>query len=297
MSNPVKNVAVLKGGISAEREVSLRTGAGVGKALASLGYSVTEVDVTSKEFELPPGTEFAFISLHGTFGEDGELQQILENKGVPYNGAGPEASRLAFEKMEAKKKFLAAGLPTAKAALWDGGTSWNPPYVLKPVAQGSSVGVFRVFSESDVKEAAEGAKAMNCEFMIEEMIVGAEFTVGVLGDEALPSIEIRPEGGFYDYKHKYTAGATSYLCPAPISQELEGKLRDLAVKAHRSLGCSVYSRVDFMVNKNQEPYVLEVNTIPGMTETSLLPKAAAQAGLNYAQLCDRILKLSLEEKK
>lgn len=296
MSNPVKNVAVLKGGISAEREVSLRTGAGVAHALGSIGYFVTEVDVVSKEFLLPEGTEFAFISLHGTFGEDGELQQILENKGVPYNGSGPEASRTAFEKMEAKARFEGAGLPTARAAVWKPGMEWKTPYVLKPVAQGSSVGVFRVFSDGDSAQASEEAAEMGCEFMIEEMIVGAEFTVGVLGDEALPSIEIRPEGGFYDYQHKYTAGATRYLCPAPIPADLEKRLRELAVKAHRSLGCEVYSRVDFIVNADQEPYVLEVNTIPGMTETSLLPKAAAQAGMNYAQLCDRILKLSLEKK-
>jgi D-alanine-D-alanine ligase len=197
--------------------------------------------------------------------------------------------------MEAKAKFEAAGLPTAKAALWKPELGWKTPYVLKPVAQGSSVGVFRVFSESDVAGAASEATEMGCEFMIEEMIVGAEFTVGVLGNEALPAIEIRPEGGFYDYQHKYTAGATSYLCPAPVSADLEKRLRELAVKAHRSLGCEVYSRVDFMVNADLEPYVLEVNTIPGMTETSLLPKAAAQAGMSYAQLCDRILKLSLEK--
>jgi len=296
MTNPVKNVAVLKGGISAEREVSLRTGAGVAKALSSLGYFVTEVDVTSKEFQLPEGTEFAFISLHGTFGEDGELQQILENRGVPYNGSGPEASRVAFEKLEAKAKFEKAKVPTAKSDLWHPGLFWKTPYVLKPVAQGSSVGVFRVFEEREVAKASMEAQEMGCEFMIEEMIIGSEFTVGVLGAEALPSIEIKPEGGFYDYQHKYTAGATSYLCPAPISDDLEKQLRSLAVRAHQALGCKVYSRVDFMVNAQQEPFVLEVNTIPGMTETSLLPKAAIQAGMTYAQLCDRILKLSLEGK-
>jgi D-alanine-D-alanine ligase len=292
----VKKVTVLKGGFSSEREVSLRTGAGVAAALRSKGYQVEELDVRAPAFDLPMGTDVAFICLHGKFGEDGHLQQILQDRGVPYTGAGPASSRLAFDKMAAKARFAKHAVKTPRAEPWPSAEPWQVPFILKPVADGSSVGVFRVFSEEERRDAEKSAAELKDPFMVEQMILGGEFTVGILGEKALPAIEIRPEGGFYDYKHKYTSGMTQYLCPAPVPLDVETELARVALAAHRALGCEVYSRVDLMLDKSNVPWVLEVNTIPGMTETSLLPKAAAVAGLSYADLCERILKLSLEER-
>jgi D-alanine-D-alanine ligase len=287
------NVTVLKGGISAEREVSLRSGAAVARALTSLGHMVTEVDVTRPDFPIPAGTDFVFILLHGTFGEDGGVQARLEAMGLPFNGCGSEASRRAFDKDEAKRLFAACGVPTPRGAVWKPGLTWPLPYILKPVAQGSSIGVFRVTRPEDVAGADAGARELGCEMLIEEMILGPEFTVGVLGDRALPVIEIRPREGFYDYHNKYTAGCTEYLCPAPLSEgETEG-LQKAALAAHRALGCEVYSRVDVMRDEKGDAKVLEVNTIPGMTELSLLPKAAAVAGLDFPALCEEIMERSL----
>ncbi|GAB4250246.1 MAG: D-alanine--D-alanine ligase [Candidatus Methylacidiphilales bacterium] len=296
MNPPLHHITVLKGGFHSEREVSLRSGAGVAAALRSLGYTVHELDVVAPAFDLPKPTDAVFICLHGRFGEDGHLQQILEDRGLLYTGAGPASSRLAFDKLQAKARFTAAGIKTPRAEPWPAAGPWEPPYIVKPVADGSSVGVFRVFKQEDRIAAEQGAAQLKEDFMVEQMILGREFTVGILDDKALPVIEIRPEGGFYDYKHKYTPGMTQYLCPAPIALEVETELRRVALAAHRALGCEVYSRVDLMLDENNVPWVLEINTIPGMTETSLLPKAAAVAGLSYAALCERILQLSVEER-
>lgn len=295
MSNP-KDIVLLKGGISSEREVSLRTGAGVAKALRGAGYNVTEIDVQSKDFALPAGTKTVFICLHGTFGEDGELQDRLEREGVAYTGSGPVGCRNAFDKMLAKKLFTSAGVSTPRADLWPSHNVWHPPYVLKPVSDGSSVGVSRVTAPDQVAAAEAASKKLGSEMMIEEMILGREFTVGVLGDRALPVIEIRVDSGFYDYQHKYTAGKTEYLCPAPVDAAATALMQKLALEAHRSLACDVYSRVDLMMDGSGAVHVLEVNTIPGMTELSLLPKAAAAAAISYAQLCETILELSLQKR-
>lgn len=291
------NILLLKGGMSAEREVSLKTGEGVAAALKSLGHQVTEVDVKSKDIDVPKGTDFVFTCLHGTFGEDGELQKILIAKKVRFNGSGVEGCQLSWDKSAAKKLFQKNNVPTPKGSLWSENLNWKAPYIIKPVAQGSSVGVFRVMDESEIAAAKKGAKEFGEPMMIEELIVGRELTVGVLGEEALPIIELRPKQGFYDYKNKYTAGMTEHLCPAPISEELTKRAQGLALAAHRALKCEVYSRVDVMMNEKNECFVLEVNTIPGMTGLSLLPEAAKETGLSYAALCQKIIDLSWDIKR
>jgi D-alanine-D-alanine ligase len=296
-----KHIAVLKGGPGSERAVSLATGAGVAKALRSLGAEVTEVDVEHAAFSLPNDTELAFIALHGTFGEDGQVQQILEDRGVPYTGEGVAESRLAFDKIPSKERFTRHGVTTPH---WEvirvGEQPTLPlPYVIKAPRQGSTVGVYIVKAESEVAPALRDAAKYDHEFLIEQFIPGRELTVGVLGEQALPVLEIIPKSGFYDFNDKYPflnpqgGGGAQHVCPAAIPGDLTRKIQDLALLACGSLGLKVYSRVDFMLSASDEPFVLEINTIPGMTETSLLPDAAAVTGISYPQLCLRIIELSL----
>ncbi|SDU28734.1 D-alanine-D-alanine ligase [Verrucomicrobium sp. GAS474] len=292
----IRRVAVLMGGPSSEREVSLRTGAAVAGALRTLGYDVVEVDVTAREVVLPEGIDFVFLSLHGTFGEDGTVQAMLEARGVPYTGCGVAASRLAFDKEASKELFRAAGIPTpAGHCVLRGGSLPEPmemPVVVKPSKQGSTVGMSFVFEEKDLEPALRKAWEFDEHVLVEQFIKGREFTVGILGKEALPPVEIVPKSGFYDYDNKYTAGATDYYCPARIDEETTLRIQRAALLAHRVLCCQVYSRVDVMLDEKGRPFVLEVNTIPGMTATSLLPKAAAAAGIDFPGLCGRILELS-----
>jgi len=296
-----KRIAVLKGGPGSERAVSLATGAGIAKALRSLGADVFEVDVTGPNFVMPNDTELAFIALHGTFGEDGEVQQILEDRGVAYTGEGVAESQLAFDKIRSKEKFRDAGVATPK---WEiiraaGQPSLPFPFVIKPPRQGSTVGVYIVRREAEVDRALTEVAKFDDEFLVEEFIAGRELTIGILGDLALPVLEIIPKSGFYDFNDKYPflnpqgGGGARHVCPAEIPEEQARLIRELALRAHRSLGLSVYSRVDVMLSQSGEPFVLELNTIPGMTETSLLPDAAAVAGISYPQLCARIIELSL----
>ena len=286
-------VSVLAGGVSGEREVSLRSGAAVAKALRSIGVKVLEVDVKEKGVKVPQGTDICFLCLHGTYGEDGEVQRELEAVGMPFTGSGSEASGLAFDKLKARDAMLAAGVPMAASQEWTPACDWKPPYVLKPVASGSSLGTFLVRTEDEAKKAVKEAKKWkDGGMMIERLIEGAEMTVGILGEQALPVIEVRPAKGFYDYQNKYTSGATQYLCPAPIPKEKAQELQELALKAHRALGCEVLSRVDIMVDAEGKPHVLEVNTLPGMTDLSLLPKAGRAAGIDFTTQCLRILELS-----
>ncbi len=286
-------VSVLAGGVSGEREVSLRSGAAVAKALRSIGVKVLEVDVKEKGVKVPQGTDICFLCLHGTYGEDGEVQRELEAAGMPFTGSGSEASALAFDKLKARDAMVAAGVPMAESQEWTPACDWKPPYVLKPVASGSSLGTFLVRTEEEAKKAVKEAKKWKeGGMMIERLIEGAEMTVGILGEQALPVIEVRPAKGFYDYQNKYTSGATQYLCPAPIPKEKAQELQELALKAHRALGCEVLSRVDIMVDAEGKPHVLEVNTLPGMTDLSLLPKAGRAVGIDFTTQCLRILELS-----
>lgn len=285
------------GGPSAEREVSLRSGRAVAQALRSLGHEVSELDPRDAAWALAPGTQVVFLALHGTYGEDGTVQRRLEELGVPYTGCGPEASRLGFDKALAKARFLAAGVPTARYQLLDSpGTpwprGWRPPVVLKPARQGSSVGLQYVEREADWSAALAQALRHDSLVVLEEKIEGRETTVGILAGQALPLVEVRPKTGLYDYKNKYTAGNTEYLCPAPFDAEVTARAQAAGLAAFRAIGGRDYARVDVIVRPDGQPVVLEVNTLPGMTQLSLLPKAAAAAGLDYAQLCQRMVELA-----
>jgi D-alanine-D-alanine ligase len=288
------------GGPSAEREVSLATGRGISKALRLLGADVIDVDVRDAKFELPRDVEFAFIALHGTFGEDGQVQQILEERGVAYTGEGVKGSQLAFDKIRSKEKFREHGVRTPE---WETiGAHQRPsmqlPIVVKAPRQGSTVGVCIVKKTEELEPAITEATKYDQELLIETFVPGRELTIGILGDQALPILEIIPKGGFYDFTNKYpflnpqAGGAAQHICPASIEPEKTKEIQELALRAFRALGLRVYSRVDVILSRTGEPFVLEINTIPGMTEASLLPEAAAAAGINYVDLCQRVIALS-----
>jgi D-alanine-D-alanine ligase len=291
------HIAVLLGGSSAEREVSLRSGAAVARALRSLGHQVGEVDPARPGWSLPIGTEVVFLALHGTYGEDGTVQRELEALGMPYTGCDPEASRVAFDKALTKQCCLAAGVPTEPflvvdhpGAPWPAG--WEAPVVLKPVRQGSSVGLQFVDRREQWAPALAEALRFDSAVLVEPRIFGRETTVAILDGQPLPVVEVRPREGAYDYQNKYTAGATEYLCPAPFGPAVTAAIQAAALGAYHAVGARDYARVDVMVRADGGPVVLEVNTLPGMTETSLFPKAAAAAGLGYAEVCHRMVALA-----
>jgi D-alanine-D-alanine ligase len=297
----VFNITVMLGGPSAEREVSLRSGAEVAKALRSLGHQVHELDPSDERWQLPTGTDVVFLALHGTYGEDGTVQRRLEELGAIYTGCDPEASRVGFDKFLTKQRCMAAGVPTARFLLIESASAswpmgWDPPVVLKPVRQGSSVGLQFVERVSDWSKALAEAMRYDFQVLMEEKIVGRECTVGILADKPLPLVEVRPKTGIYDYQTKYSAGATDYFCPAAFDEATTARIQATGLAAFRAIGGRDYSRVDVIVQPTGEPVVLEVNTLPGMTETSLLPKAAAAAGIGYAELCQRMVDLALKRK-
>lgn len=289
-----RKLAVLKGGPGSERDVSLRSGASVAAALRSAGALVTEIEVTGTGVEIPDGTELVFNLIHGTFGEDGHLQRILDGRGIPYTGEGSEESRIAFDKILTKKSLQKAGVPTPRSEILREGDqpSIPLPIVIKAPCQGSSVGVHLIHEVAGIAPSIADCLRHGDEVLVEELVQGRELTVGVLGEEVLPVVEIRPIAGFYDYTNKYTKGATEYLVPAPLTPSETGMVQSVALAAVKALGLKVYSRVDVLLGK-EGPTVLEINTIPGMTETSLLPKAAASYGLDFITLCCRIAELSL----
>ena len=289
-----KKIAVLMGGPSSERDVSLATGRGISKALRSLGADVVEVDVRDAKFELPDDVDLAFIALHGTFGEDGQVQRILEARGVVYTGEGVEESRLAFDKIRSKEKFREHQVITPE---WETiGAHQRPrmqlPIVVKAPRQGSTVGVHIVKKAEDLESAIVDAAEYDRELLIERFVPGRELTIGILGDQIIP------KGGFYDFTNKYpflnpkAGGGAQHVCPAKIDPGKTKEIQDLALRAYRALGLEVYSRVDAILSETGQPFVLEINTIPGMTEASLLPEAAAAAGISYVDLCARIIALS-----
>jgi len=296
------NIVVMLGGPSAEREVSLRSGAGVVKALRSLGHTVVEMDPKTADWILPAETEVVCLApLHGTYGEDGTVQRQLEKLGAIYTGCDSEASRIAFDKVLTKQKCIEACVPTAKFVVVNSENAPLPkdlrlPLVVKPVRQGSSVGLQFVERAEDWQKALAEALKFDSEVLVEEKIIGRETTVGILDGEALPIVEVRPKAGSYDYRNKYTAGNTEYFCPADFDLTTTKKIQAAALGAFHAIGGRDCARVDVMVRPNGEPIVLEVNTLPGMTETSLLPKAAAAAGLSYEELCQRMIDMALERE-
>jgi D-alanine-D-alanine ligase len=295
-----KKIAVLMGGPGSERDVSIATGRGVSKALRSLGAEVVDVDVRDENFELPGDVDLAFIALHGTFGEDGQIQQFLEQRGVAYTGEGVEQSRLAFDKIQSKEKFREDGMRTPEwEVIHRGQRPTIPlPIVVKPSREGSTVGVVIVKREGEIESAIAEAAKYGHELLVEKFVPGRELTIGILGDQALPILEIIPKGGFYDFTNKYpflnpqAGGGAEHVCPAQIDQKKTAEIQELALQAFRALGLQVYGRVDVILSDRGEPFVLEINTIPGMTEASLLPEAAAAAGISYLDLCARIIALS-----
>jgi len=295
------NIVVMLGGPSAERAVSLSSGAGVVKALRSLGHTVIELDPQTPDWVLPPETDAVFLALHGTYGEDGTVQAQLEKLGVPYTGCDSGASRIAFDKVLTKQRCVEAKVPTAKFLVVESAKTpwplgWQPPMVVKPVRQGSSVGLQFVERVADWGHALSEALRYDSQLLVEEKIVGRETTVGILDGVALPIVEVCPKAGAYDYRNKYTAGNTEYFCPADFDATTTKRIQDAALGAFLAIGGRDYARVDVMVRANGDPIVLEVNTLPGMTETSLLPKAAKAAGLAYPELCQRMIDLALKRK-
>jgi D-alanine-D-alanine ligase len=299
-----KKIAVLMGGPGSEREVSLASGSAVLNALLGLGLDAAGVDVTTTMIALPDGTDLAFNVIHGTFGEDGQLQDALEKLGVPYTGAGSASSKLAIHKSLAKQRFLAAGVPTARSetiALSPGmvpDLTIQAPLVIKPPLEGSSVGIQIVKTRDEVPAALLKAAEKYSEVLIEEFIEGKELTVAILNGVPLPIVQITPPDGVYDMASKYPwlsgAQGSQYQCPADLDLETTMAVQAAALAAHRSLGVEIYSRVDVLLDSQNRPFVLEANTIPGMTETSLLPKAAAAVGISFPDLCKTIAELSLE---
>ncbi|OAI42010.1 hypothetical protein AYO41_04925 [Verrucomicrobia bacterium SCGC AG-212-E04] len=300
-----KHIALLTGGPGSEREVSLRSGANVAGGLRAAGALVTVIDVQALDFALPPNTDLACIMIHGGFGENGELQAELESRGVAYTGDGPDASRTALDKILSKRAFEAAGVSTPPWELIRAGESPKMPLplVIKAPKEGSSVGVYLCRKPDDVASALEKVVAYDHEILVEKLIEGTELTVGILGDLALPIIMIN---GSYDYERKYPWSEAAkkakqsnpqleqalHTCPAPISAEQTQRVQQLSLEAHRALGLKTYSRVDLVLDADDHAWVLEANTIPGMTESSLLPEAALVAGIKLPELVTRIVEVS-----
>lgn len=299
----VMDVTVLAGGPGAEREVSLHSGRAVEGALRRLGHRVELCDIGPKDLSaLDRPMDIVFIALHGEFGEDGTVQTILEDRGIPYTGSRGASSRLAMDKVAAKRRFEERGIPTPKYELVDNrsvaglASRFPVPAVVKPVSSGSSVDTTIARSAGRLQEAAADLVARYGVALVEQYIRGPELTVGILGEEALPVCEIRTDREFYDYQAKYVDDTTQYLFELDLPVDVLNRVQRLALAAHQSLGCRVFSRVDCMLDgATLDPYFLEVNTIPGFTSHSLVPKAAARRGVSFDQLCRRILELSLGE--
>lgn len=288
------------GGLSREREISLKTGKAILKALAEKGYNLHPIDVGHDiaEILLKEKIECAFLALHGKYGEDGTIQGMLELMKIPYTGSGVLASALAIHKTMCKKIFLCGKIPTPSYDVFERGEiekdplrpiSLPLPVVIKPAREGSTIGVSIVRKKEELLPALHEAAKYDEEILVEEFMKGKEITVGVLGDLPLPIIEIVPKSGFYDYHSKYTKGETHYVIPARIPREKYLYAQEIGLKAFNVLGCSGCARVDLMTDEEGNPFVIDVNTMPGMTETSLLPQAAAYAGIAFEELVERIL--------
>jgi len=290
-------VGVIMGGPSSERAVSLNSGAGVLRALLSRGYDAVGIDWLGLEDDLGARLReakigVAWIALHGTHGEDGCVQGLLECYGIPYTGSGVMASAVAMDKVATRRLFDQESIESPKWRRWHGPADVARigfPLVVKPSAEGSSVGVSVVKTEAALPAALESAKQCHGVVLLEEYCKGREINVGVLDDEALGEVEIRPATEFYDYEAKYLRNDTQYLVPAPIIDEERHTLHALAVRAHKALGCAGATRVDLILLPNGRAVCLEINTLPGMTDHSLLPKIAAHRGMDYATLVERIL--------
>jgi D-alanine-D-alanine ligase len=290
----------MMGGLSREREISLKTGKAIQKALTEKGYTVIPIDVGNDIAEklVKEKIEWAFLALHGRFGEDGTIQGMLELMRIPYTGSGVLASALAMHKIMTKKFFLCEKIPTPRFEVFHREeitkdlpkkNSLPLPVVVKPAREGSTIGISIVQKDEELGPALKKAGEYDEEILVEEFMKGREITVGILENIPLPIIEIVPKSGFYDYYSKYTKGETQYILPARIPREKYLYAQEISLKAFQILDCSGVARVDLMTDENENPYVIDVNTMPGMTETSLLPKAASYAGIPFGDLVERIL--------
>lgn len=306
MFNKNQVVAVVMGGPSAEREVSLNTGAAIANALREYGYTnVVEIDLDPRNFgkQLAESkAEVVFNAVHGLYGEDGRLQTLLEIREMPYTGSGMIASVSCMDKVITKRMLRDAGISTPACLIINKKESgikekimqrFSLPVVIKPASQGSSIGVEIVKEEKQLDEALANAFKYSRDILVEEFIGGKELTVSMMQKDgevvALPVIHIAPHSGMYDYHSKYTKGATEYICPADLDEETTKKVQEISKKAYEVLGCSGVARADVMLDEEGNGYVLEINTVPGMTATSLVPKAAAAAGISFPELCNIIL--------
>ncbi len=305
-------IIVVMGGPSGEHDISLKSGHGVADALQHRGWTVESLVIPrevrveeawecTKQALKKAGECVVFIALHGTFGEDGAIQQLCEDLGLAYTGSGPLASQLGMDKVASRHRFEAAGLAVPRWHVLDRLNSlptlpagWSYPLVVKPATQGSSLGVSIISRQQDLAAAVAEAARFSTSIILEEFIRGREVTVGILGDEPLPVVEIRPHQPFFDFTAKYTPGSTEYLVPAPLPESVARAAQAMGLAAHRALGCRHLSRADILLRHDTVPVLLEVNTIPGFTPTSLLPKAAACIGLPYDALCERLVLMAIE---
>ncbi len=301
MNSEFSKIAVLAGGPSCERAVSLISGKAVYDSLTHQGFSVLFVDAVGDFMKIlkEEGVDLAFIALHGTFGEDGAVQRLLEEEGILYTGPGVAMSERAFDKSKAQALFEQNGVRVPRFFVLRDLASAAPvppcglPCFVKPALAGSSVGVSFVKKAEDYRPALEKAFQVSDTVLVDAYVKGRELTVGILGDKALPIVEVVPKRDFYDYEAKYGEAGTEYIFPARLTAEAASDVSEMALRAYQALGGEVMSRVDLILSEKGEPYVLEINTIPGLTPKSLLPKAAKAFGLNFDQLCARIMDLSM----
>ena len=302
-----KRIGVLLGGTSAEREVSLRSGHAIYQALKGLGYIVVAVDVGQDICTLltAEGIQIAFLALHGGYGENGSIQGMLEVLGISYTGSGVLASAVAMDKEASKKVFLYHDIPVPPYVVIDRKTAEDRlptidfalPWVVKPASEGSSIGVSIVRQEHDFRKAVEQAYAYGSRIIVEQYIDGKEIQIGVLNGKVIGGVEVRPSLEFYSYEAKYTSGLTEYILPPEVDDAVYERAGTTALKAHQSLGCKGATRMDLRIDRQGNPYVLEINTIPGMTETSLLPKIARLAGYDFPGLIEEILRGAIHESE
>jgi D-alanine-D-alanine ligase len=304
-------IGVLMGGPSSEREISLKSAKGVCDSLKELGLEFVPIDILADNVDdnikliRSHKIDCAFIVLHGYFGEDGKIQAILEGLNIPFTCSGSKASSLAMDKVASHRIFAEAGLNAPRFISSDNKIdagqqaqrcAFGLPWVVKPAMNGSSIGLSIIDSREDLDKALDAAFAVDSRVLIEEYISGRELTVGILGNEAMAVVEIIPKARFFDYEAKYKSGATEYIVPAELDEDTTSKIRACGLAAHKALGCYGCSRVDIILDRKNIPYILELNNIPGLTQTSLLPKAAKSQGIDFKQLCVRLLELAYEKK-
>lgn len=295
-------VAVLYGGLSSEREISLQSGAAIFKALQESGVQTVAIDVGHNAVQdiLGSGADRIFIALHGEGGEDGRIQALLEFLNLPYTGSGVAASALCMDKLRTKQLWLGVGLPTPEYAVLTNDTDWHKTFellggeaIVKPSHEGSSIGIERCKTAESLKAAYETAHSLDSTVLAERYIAGAEFTVAILAGMALPPVRLETDNFFYDFEAKYQSDSTRYICPCGLSDQKETQLKDLALRAFAAVGASGWGRVDIMADSNGNFYLLEVNTVPGMTSHSLVPMAAKAAGYSFNDLVVAIIRQTL----